>query len=350
MIRMLYWCAMLILTSAVPTWGEALTFSSDGRTALLGRGRTIMVWEVASGDVLQTLNMRMRMTITEGDRVIWSADADSRDNRDLPYFLSFSASNALALSRCENGLFRLWDLKAGQMLQIFGERWTFPPDFMPRGEQVAFSPDGRLAAEGYKTGVIAVWDVATGQVSRHIDAHSNFVNVLVFAPDGLSLASASRDGDLKLWDVASGREIRVLKRKSAERIGPLAFSRDGRLLLSQIGENTILVWDTRSGLKTRSLILPQHHGGFTSISVSADGRVALAGSWNETISVWDLTSGNLVRVFGGRHSVPFTITETAFSPDGQFALSSDAKTLKLWDINKGRILRTFQLPEIVQEP
>jgi WD40 repeat protein len=64
-----------------------------------------------------------------------------------------------------------------------------------------------------------------------------------------------------------------------------------------------------------------------SIAFSPDERTAL--SWGKTLKLWDVSSGQVLRTFVGHSDVVRTV---AFSPDGRMAISgSSDKTLKLWD-------------------
>jgi hypothetical protein len=66
----------------------------------------------------------------------------------------------------------------------------------------------------------------------------------------------------------------------------------------------------------------------------------LSGSADNTLKLWDVNSGRQIRTFKGHSHYVFSV---AFSPDGRLALSgSFDQTLKLWDVNSGREIRTFK--------
>jgi WD40 repeat protein len=66
----------------------------------------------------------------------------------------------------------------------------------------------------------------------------------------------------------------------------------------------------------------------------------LSGSADSTIKLWDIQSGKEIRSFKGHTN---EVTSVCFSPDGRYALSgSYDKTLKLWDINNGKEIRSFK--------
>jgi WD40 repeat protein len=82
-----------------------------------------------------------------------------------------------------------------------------------------------------------------------------------------------------------------------------------------------------------------HSLGVTSVAFSPDGGSSLSGSLDKTLRLWDVATGRLLRTFEGHSD---EVASVAFSPDGRNVLSgSKDKTLRLWDVTTGRPLRTF---------
>ena len=82
-----------------------------------------------------------------------------------------------------------------------------------------------------------------------------------------------------------------------------------------------------------------HAGGVKAVVFSPDGKRALSGSGDQTLKLWEVDTGREIRTLTGHtHSVE----SVAFSPDGKRALSgSGDQTLKLWDVETGREIRTL---------
>ena len=66
----------------------------------------------------------------------------------------------------------------------------------------------------------------------------------------------------------------------------------------------------------------------------------VSGSGDNTLKLWDLESGQCLRTFEGHTSAVFSV---CVHPDGQWIVSGSwDKTLKLWDLASGECLRTFE--------
>jgi len=65
------------------------------------------------------------------------------------------------------------------------------------------------------------------------------------------------------------------------------------------------------------------------IVISSDGQFALSASWDKTMRLWDLNSGSTVRTFQGHAK---DVNSVAFSADNrQIVSGSRDKTIKLWN-------------------
>ena len=88
-------------------------------------------------------------------------------------------------------------------------------------------------------------------------------------------------------------------------------------------------------------VFPQlgHTFGVSSVAFSPDGKHILSGSYDGTIKLWDINTGREIRTFSSHTDA---VASVAFSPDGRQILSgSFDQTIKLWDVNTGKEIRTF---------
>ena len=109
---------------------------------------------------------------------------------------------------------------------------------------VAFSPDGKQLAVGFRGGSANVWDAATGQKLFDLSGHTGSVRHLAYSPDGTRIATASVDGTTRLWDAATGAEQFALTGHTGQVTG-LAFSPDGARLATGSRDGTVRVYALR---------------------------------------------------------------------------------------------------------
>jgi WD40 repeat protein len=75
-----------------------------------------------------------------------------------------------------------------------------------------------------------------------------------------------------------------------------------------------------------------------SVAALPDGQRVLSGG-DRTLKLWDLGSGTMLRTLEGHSDRVWAVTVL---PDGKTALSaSDDRTLKLWNLDTGALLTTF---------
>src|SRR5438128_521991 len=104
---------------------------------------------------------------------------------------------------------------AGHGLRVWrtatGRRIPFPKGEV-RGltKAVAFSPDGKTLVSGEQDKSIRLWDLATGEETKKLDGHTNWVVSLSFSRDGKLLASAGLEDVLRVWDMETGRQLRAV--------------------------------------------------------------------------------------------------------------------------------------------
>lgn len=170
---------------------------------------------------------------------------------------------------------------------------------------MAFSPDDHLLATASADTTIGLWDTRTHRELRVLAGHSAPVNALAFSPDGRFLASASKDNTVRLWEIASGSALLTLTAPTAQGSIPgftsVAFSHDGLTLYGGNMDSSVHVWQLPSGQEQAALTPPpaapdaQALLGVSAIAVSPDGKNLLACLSDGAIQLFDLHSARLLR-------------------------------------------------------
>jgi len=147
------------------------------------------------------------------------------------------------------------------------------------GDQSAVSADGRLVARALADGV-SVRVRATNDEILHLEVDAMTVG---FSPDATRLVTASASGVVRLWDVASGAEL-ASNAVQATEIFCASFSPDGsRLVLS--GRDGIEICDATT-LEVL-LHLDGHDDYVRAASFSPDGTRLASVSGDTTARIWD---------------------------------------------------------------
>lgn len=118
----------------------------------------------------------------------------------------------------------------------------------------------------------------------------------------------------------------------------LAISKDCAKVCIGFGDSTSWVM---ADLKTGTLLNVFNHGGTVNhITLSGDKTRALSASDNCTAKLWDVQTGACLNTFQG-HKYP--VSCVTFTKDTKRALSASRdNTIKLWDLSTGDCLRTFK--------
>ncbi|MDZ8134428.1 MAG: serine/threonine-protein kinase [Nostoc sp. DedQUE04] len=214
---------------------------------------------------------------------------------------------------------------------------------------LAISPDGYTLASASDDKNIKLWDLNTKKVLASLSGHSQAVKSVTFSPNGQILATASNDKTIKLWQVETLEEICTLL-GHAQAVKSVAFSPDGQILASGSWDKTIKLWDVNTGREICTIA--GHQLKINSVAFSPQGQLLASASYDRTIRLWQLRAfGGFEEKFENRpcYSLLSTLSghawavlTVAFSPDGQIlATGSDDNTIKLWEVNTGRLICTL---------
>ena len=273
----------------------AVTFSPDGRKALIGAGY---------------LNVEK---VEPGHIVLWDVETGEEIRRfeGQPYAVlavAFSPDGRLAVSAGEGAMAILWDVETGAEIRRFDDYWVDSPWEIETYEDVEFSPDGkRIFAshtsqvyESHKSGVIIGWDLESGEEVQQLVGHSNVPFSILFSNDGQRLVSGSTDSQIILWDLQKGNIIRRIATQSGA-TGRIRYSPDETLLLGGSHKgNSLFRVDTGEEIR-------RFGGGFVKSSqFTPDGRHALVGFQDGRVELWriDTTLDDLLTWIRNNRYIP----------------------------------------------
>ncbi|MEP0888549.1 WD40 repeat domain-containing protein [Leptolyngbya sp. FACHB-16] len=287
---------------------RAVAFSPDRQFLVTSGGdRTIKVWDTRNlrndpGNPARVQNI----VVNAGDREIVS--------------LAFSPDGSLLASGSLNGTVRLWNWRTGQLVHTLSGHSDI-------ANSLSFTPDGQTLASGSGDNTIRFWDVNTGD-QKYLLTTGQAVNKIAFSPDGATLAVTGADRMGSLWEWQEEEEPILTSRVYARSIQTLAFSPDGQLLAfspdmqSPAGPvpegnredyNTIHLLDAEDFSEVGEP-LRGHSDYITGLTFSPSGHLIASASLDGTVRLWDIEQQRLVRTFQGNTSAVLSV---AFRPDGR---------------------------------
>ena len=151
-------------------------------------------------------------------------------------------------------------------------------------------------------------------------------NRFVYDPCGSTKPLAQ---DSPQWHLPEGAKARLGK----GRISEIAYSPDSTRLAVASGIG-IWIYDAETGEELD--LLSGHTSSVYSVSFSPDGNTLASGSLDKTVRLWDANTGRHIRTLTGHW-----VLSVSFSPDGNTLASGGWQEIRLWDAHTGRHIRTL---------
>lgn len=283
-----------------------------------------------------------------GTRAVARASRAVRDSvREIASFQACpQTADALAIFPGErrvavggrDGCIRIFDLASGQCERRIQAHSDFAFD-------VAVSRDGRLVySVGWDT-VFAIHDIQSG-AKRFEEKQPGKLSSLVLSPDEKRAWIGSYNGTFRAFALEKGRATStgdLLSLPNDLSIMCAALTPDGQTLLV-CGEDDILRYiDVMSGQVRKSLTLSSRPYDIAFGTEAGRGIFAL-GRGDQQISLHDLESGEQL---GALRNLQSWVSVVAIHPNGRWAVSSNGLHWSLWDLPARRCARTFEAPALI---
>lgn len=241
----------------------------------------------------------------------------------------------LAISDGLSKIIKLIEVGTGRELKILND--------ISEVSSVAFSPDGKiLASSGKYDQTLKLWDIETGKILKTLKNFGLGNSIFAFSPNGKMLAALDNIGrTIKLWDIETGLEIKtpqgIISTDSS-----IAFSPDGKFLASS-GSWKINIWDVGSGELIKSIEVNNDRNmsvflSVFSIDFSPNGKTLAVGLSSKKVQLWDIETGRVIKELIGQVNY---INDAVFSGDGKKFASSSSETIKIWNTERGELLKVI---------
>jgi WD40 repeat protein len=339
--------------------------SSDGRRVLSVRPGALRVFDLQQTRVHDALDAAAAKT-----RTTRSGGADGLADRELGRWFAFQGSLRAAIVLLEESraagasaddrlLFEsYWRLgryaAAADAFERFAARGSFPSYYMKlvRGalaervetlgsrlgrepdlvHAVVFSPDGRAVVTSSDSGVLHLWDVASGRLLHVLLGHDAGILSVAFSPNGKRVASGDRKGGLRLWDTLSGEELHSVE-VGKEYVSALAFFPGSEAVAIGCYDKTLRVLNAIDGTLR---VLRKGEHSVASVAVSADGRRVAVGGSRGQVELVEVESGAVLSSWTADRS---TVEGVAFLADGRLLTAgSGSRGIAVWNVATGERL------------
>ncbi|WP_231746818.1 serine/threonine-protein kinase [Maioricimonas rarisocia] len=278
----------------------SVQFSPNGKTLASvcpGPGDYIALWDVASGQLLRTIDVR-----NWHGRLRWSPQGDR-------------------LLHCGSDTLEVSDPRTGRQLAA-----SEPIRLAP---EAAWSPDGKqIFVASAQSGVGWVLEAATLTIERQLQVPT-LVYGLDWSPDGRWIALAN-EKDATIWDT---RSFAVRHRLEVPAFC-VQFSRDGSRLA--VGGKELVIYDTDDWSRVQeSENWSGSHGGLSDVAWTPDDDRIFT-----TYYGLDVASGETIRLPFQRR---FTQIALASSGDGKQIATGTQQQLKIWEAETGRLTASYPI-------
>merc|ERR1719327_1761976 len=159
-------------------------------------------------------------------------------------------------------------------------------------ESCAFSPDGKFFISGSVDGFIEIWDVDEGGLRKDLPyqedetfmMHDASVAALHVNRDSTYLAAGDSSGVVKVWELASGQCMRRIQvHKANHQVLTTSFDGEARLFATKSGQK-IKEYTGHESYVNLGRFSPDHS---TVVTVSSDGKVRVFDAQTtETLYEW----------------------------------------------------------------
>lgn len=366
---------------------KSVSISGDGKYALSVSEGDVKLWNVQTNSLADTLEIECDSAcLSQDSRYIllgskdhtlklWNIEIKEyiktfKGHKSCISSVTLSSDNKLALSGSEDGTIKLWDIQTGSCLRTFRGH-------NDKVQSVCISSDSQFVLSGGNDNTIRLWNLSTGRCLHTFKGHTEIVMSVDLTSDDKIAVSGSWDGQIGVWQI-NGRvnfsapirlskilntetiiKINQIYEETLERAKTALSNEDALAFLQNLrklrdlpdhgqGQEIFQAWTTLykyfprkkflRGWETTTLLGSNSVVKF--VCLSSNGQFALSGSRDKELRLWDLNTGNLIRTFEDHKD---SVNSICLSSDEKYALSgSDDKTVKLWNLETGKCLQTFE--------
>ncbi len=322
------------------TYGEDVAFSYDGKY-LLGTGvRLNILWNVATGKKIASIETGYREDFEEGFALSKAI---------------FSYNSKYCYGGREDFSIMRWDVEE----MINPTKYTYKYDRIPYWDDsllqlsppssaiffkghtstitgLAITKDNKYLVSSSTDSTIIIWNAQTGEKLRTIKNTSSLANIALTA-DGKKIISCEDDmtekEGLRIWDINTGKQL-FYRHTKYDKIRCLAVSPDGKYLAYGKLRGSLDIFSLVSNKVIKTI--EAHSSWINGIAFSSDSRRLVSGSDDDNITIWDIATGKSIKIF--RKTIA-NIDRLTYEKKHRLITTSSStlknQTTVTWEINQG---------------
>ena len=343
------------------SWISCVSITTDCKTIISGSNdKNVKLWNATGNEHAQSIS-------TPSDHILHHATQ--------PECVAITSDGRWGLSGSKSDSLKLWDITNVKCVS------SSPGSIAC----IAALYGSTQVVTGSHDGDITVWNCESLEVQQTVKAHRGSVMSLQVSKDDSLIVSASNDKTLGLYQIHEGQTVQLvghsdavvcvslmkgenlaisgskdktvrlwnLQTKSCERIFEghtgvverLASTSDNKTIVSGSGDFTLKIWNTEKGdcLYT----LKGHNDSIKCIGITDDNHFAIAGSHEgkDQLLLWNLKDGGCARKFTGH---THAVMHLKVLPNNMMITSSRDGTIKLWNIQSGELINSFDFQSQVK--
>lgn len=200
-----------------------------------------------------------------------------------------------------------------------------PNDEVPVITSLALQPNGNLLATAGDDHTVRLWNVSTGQLTRTLRGHSDWVTSVAFCNAGSMLLTGGRDRQLLMWDL--DQPIQPVPLGSHSRPISSVKVHDATNRVAVVGFRAPLkIYDSSNGRLKNTFKCPCMDT--RAIAFSPSGDLLAAGGRNGKLRIWNLRTGRQIDLTGHQRRV----TSVVFATESLLLSAGEDRAIHSWNI------------------
>jgi WD40 repeat protein/energy-coupling factor transporter ATP-binding protein EcfA2 len=310
---------------------QSMVFTADGRLAIADDEGTVRLWDTNTQEWKELLKNTPRTP----DDITWNLVVQlSPDGQKLAISKYDSSKDKASIY--------LWDTKTqkpDKLLESKGQKFL----------KATFSADSKFLSASSEERSAYLWDTQTKDLLKECPpTNKPGYKEAQFSPDGQFLVIIRDDNTVDVLDPKTKPRDPKTKplytlpniglNKDEIKVATVQISPDSQILaVKEENTNTFHLWNTKTkkwiALEDDESVSFLLGNKFDSVKFSPDSQILALREVNGTIWLWDIKDRTSHKL-QGQHS----LSGVAFSPARQLVVTSDDRTVSLWDISdRGRL-------------